>query len=73
MPFVVGAFELHEVAQQMPTQAVSDAGPVFGIGRELAFLEPVDFVADEAGDRHGDFTCGDERSLGDESGECFGG
>jgi hypothetical protein len=36
-------------------------------GRELVFLERVDFVADEAGDGHGDFSCGDERSLEGES------
>lgn len=57
----------------MPTQAGDDAGPVVGVGCELVFLERVDFVADEAGDGHGDFSCGDERSLGGGIRECFGG
>ncbi len=70
---VVAVFVRHKVAQQMSTQARNDAGPVVGVGGELVFLERVDFVADEAGDRRGDFSCGDERSLGGESWKCFGG
>ena len=38
----------------MPTQAGNGAGSVVGVGRELVFLERVDFVADAAGDHHGD-------------------
>ena len=50
---VVAALVRHKVAQQMPTQARNDAGPVIGVGRELVSLERVDFVADEAGDGNG--------------------
>ena len=31
-----------------------DTSPVISVGRELVFLERVDFVADETGDRHWD-------------------
>ena len=48
--FVFGALELQEVAQQMPTQAVSDAGSVVGVAREQIFLERGNFIADEASD-----------------------
>ena len=67
-----GPLQRHKVAQQMPTQPGDDARPVVGVGGELVFLERDDFVADEAGDGHGDFSCGDERSLGVEGLQCFG-
>ena len=38
----------------MPAQAGDDARPVLCVGGELCFLERVDFLADEAGDGHGD-------------------
>ena len=54
---VVAALVRHKVAQQMPTQAGDDAGPVFSVGDELVFLERVDFVADETGDGHEGSSC----------------
>lgn len=54
------------------TQAGNDAGPLAGVGVELVFLERADFVADEASDRHGDFSgVVVQRSLGDECGGFF--
>ena len=71
---VVAALVRHKVAQQMPAQAGDDAGPVLCVGGELGFLERVDFVADEAGDGHGDSSgVVMLRSLGGECGGCFGG
>lgn len=71
---VVAVLVLHKVAQQMPTQAGDDAGPFLCVGGELGFLERVDFVADEAGDGHGDSFCVlMQGSLGEEVWGCFGG
>ncbi len=53
----------------MPTQAGDDASPFVDVGLQLVFLEWVDFVADEAGDGHGDSSgVVVHRSLGDECG-----
>ncbi len=44
---MVAAFSLRKVA---PVLARDGACPIVGVGRELVFLEWVDFVEDEAGD-----------------------
>lgn len=62
-----------KVARQKPNQAANYLGPVVCVVRELVFLERVDFAVGKAGDRQGDFPCGDERSLGDETWKYFGG
>lgn len=70
---VVAALMRHKLAQQVLTQAGDDAGPDFGVDRELVFLERVDLVADKAGDGHGDSFCVlMQGSLGARNRKCFG-
>jgi len=49
---IVGSLPRKEVANQMPTAAGNDAAPALRILLEGIPLKGIDFVADDAGDRH---------------------